>query len=179
MAARHAIPEASGFPWWVTTEGAEQTAALGRRLGEGLCGGEVILLYGPLGAGKTCLVQGLCRGLDITGEVVSPTFTLVNTYPGRLTVHHLDFYRLEPDTPLEDIGVMEILDEVADGRAVLAVEWPDPLLAELAGMEPVFTLLGLMGAGPRDRRWGLRGPDGVADDLAGRLGFAHREDESC
>ncbi len=112
-----------------TVRGPEQTMALGRRVADLLGGGEIVLLHGDLGAGKTCFVQGVCQALEVTGqEVVSPTFTLVNTYDGRLTVHHLDFYRVEPEHDLADIGVPEILDEVWDGRAVALIEWPAVLV---------------------------------------------------
>ncbi len=146
------IPAAEGFDHRRQTASAEETAALGAAFARRLRGGEVILLYGPLGAGKTCFVQGLCRGLDVTEEVTSPTFTLVNSYTGRLAVHHLDFYRIEPEADLGDIGVEEILDEVAAG-AVLVAEWPEPL-SEL--VPDRLELLALPGATPDIRDWYLR-----------------------
>jgi len=177
MAARHALPDPRLFPWRTTTASEALTEDLGRRLGLQLAGGEIILLHGDLGTGKTCLTRGICRGLGITGEIVSPTFTLVNTYPGRLTVHHLDFYRIEDDAPLEDIGIMEILDEVGDGRAVLVAEWPGPLLGELAGMESVHTWLGTAGEHGEERIWRLAGPQ--AADLAQALGLDAAREDPC
>lgn len=154
------LPEPGDFPCRVATASAAATFELGRRAAPLLRGGEVILLNGPLGAGKTCFIQGLCRGLDVTDEVVSPTFTLVNTYRGRLPVHHLDFYRVEQGDDLTDIGVPHLLDEVWDGRAVLLVEWPRPLLGELGAGQPRLELLALPGEGPDQRLWHLRGvPD--------------------
>ena len=107
-----------------TTESEEQTAAVARELAGGLAAGDVVLLTGDLGAGKTAFVRGLADGLGIdTGEVSSPTFTLVHEYGGgRLTLYHVDLYRLDR-AATEDLGLEEL--GVADG--VLAVEWPDRL----------------------------------------------------
>lgn len=103
----------------------EATQQLGRRLGELVRAGDVILLEGDLGAGKTSLAQGLAAGLGIECRVGSPTFTLVNQYRGRLPFHHLDLYRLEPGDA-ERSGFQEYWE---DGDGVVAIEWPDRLLA--------------------------------------------------
>lgn len=150
-------PAAEEFSHRLKVVSADETRDLGRQISELLKGGEILLLNGPLGAGKTCLIQGLCEGLAVTEEVVSPTFTLVNTYPGRLKVHHLDFYRVEEGDDLTDIGVPDILDEVWDGEAVLLVEWPEPLAAELSPDQPRVELLAVPGDGPDQRTWYLRG----------------------
>ena len=155
MSTGHVLPDAAGFPAGVTTDGPGGTAALGERVAGLVRGGEILLLHGGLGAGKTCFVQGLCRGLGVTGEVVSPTFTLVNTYEGRLRVHHLDFYRIAPTADLADIGVHDLLDEIADGGAVLAAEWPGPLLGVLGSL-PRFEILALQLASNEGREWRLR-----------------------
>jgi len=152
----HALPHPEAFSRKRVTDGPDATGDLGRRMSGCLRGGEIILLYGSLGAGKTCLVQGLCRELAVREEVVSPTFTLVNTYDGRLRVHHLDFYRLEPGHDLNDIGVPDLLDEVWDGSAVLLVEWPGPLLGELEADTPRIDLLVSPGAATDQRVWHLR-----------------------
>lgn len=152
----HDLPDASGFPAGVSTAGPAQTAALGAQAAGLLRGGEVLLLYGGLGAGKTCFVQGLCAALGVATEVVSPTFTLVNTYDGRLRVHHIDLYRLGEGDDLSDIGLPDLLDEVADGGAILAAEWPGPLLRAL-GSSPRLELLALPGPGGDRREWRLRG----------------------
>ena len=158
----HVIPGAEAFLCEVEVHGFEETMALGERVAALLKGGEIILLHGELGAGKTCFVQGLCRGLGITSEVVSPTFTLVNTYPGSLIVHHLDFYRVENDDSLDDIGVPDILDEVWDGSAVVLVEWPTPLLPHL-GADPRIELLAANTGDENSRTWYLRGNPDVPD----------------
>ena len=152
----HILPGSAAFSHECRTADETATRELGGRLADLLAGGEIILLYGDLGMGKTCLVQGLCTKLAVTEEVVSPTFTLVNTYSGRLRVHHLDFYRLDVGHSLQDIGVPEILDDIWAGEAVGLIEWPDPLIGEL-GPAPRLELLATPGAGSTERVWHLRG----------------------
>jgi tRNA threonylcarbamoyladenosine biosynthesis protein TsaE len=105
------------------TRSPEETQALGERLGQILQAGDVISLVGELGAGKTCLVQGLARGLGVPpGErVASPTFTIVNEHFGRLKLYHVDLYRLEERRELEEIGLVDYLE----GGGVAVVEWFD------------------------------------------------------
>ena len=150
------VPDPETFPRRRSVHGAPATLALGREVAHVLQGGEIVLLHGRLGAGKTCFCQGVCAGLGVDEYVVSPTFTLVNTYHGRLTVHHLDFFRVETGQSLADIGVPDLLDEVWDGGAVALVEWPLLLLPELAGTATLEFLV-TPGAGPDDRTWHLRG----------------------
>ena len=105
----------------------EETAAAGESLGRTLRPGDVVALYGELGSGKTCLVQGLVRGLGVSTGATSPTFVLVNEYRGRLPVHHVDAYRTSSLTELMDLGLLDLMG--ADG--VTLVEWADraePLL---------------------------------------------------
>ncbi len=152
-----ALPEADDFSLSLKVNGPGQTKALGQAAAELLSGGEIILLYGPLGAGKTCFSQGLCHALKVSDEVVSPTFTLVNTYiGGPWVVHHLDFYRVDPKHNLDDIGVPDILDEVFSGQAVTLIEWPEPVLTQLGADEPRIELLALPGDAPDERIWYLR-----------------------
>lgn len=156
MEPGHAVPEPDTFPAGVQTTGPGETFALGERAAALLRGGEVLLLHGGLGAGKTCFVQGLCSGLGVTAEVVSPTFTLVNTYEGRLRVHHLDFYRIGSTADLPDIGVPDLLDDVEDGGAIVVAEWPGPLVAALGSL-PRLEFLATVGGDPDRRLWQLRG----------------------
>lgn len=105
----------------VVTESEEQTAAAGERLAADLKPGDVVLLFGDLGAGKTAFVRGLARGLGASGdEVSSPTFTLVQEYTGRIQLFHVDLYRLEPGE-VDDLG----LDELVGGDGVVAIEWAE------------------------------------------------------
>jgi tRNA threonylcarbamoyladenosine biosynthesis protein TsaE len=104
------------------TDSPDRTRSLGAALGRLLAGDEVIHLRGGLGAGKTCFVQGLAEGLGAEGAAVSPTFTLVNLYPGRVRLAHVDLYRLGSPVEIERIGLEELL-----GAGVTAVEWADRL----------------------------------------------------
>jgi len=112
------------------TASEEETQAIARELSATLRAGDVVLLSGDLGAGKTTFVRGLAEGLGIDPrEVSSPTFTLVHEYRGDgLTLYHADLYRLQR-AATDDLGLEEI--GVKDG--VLAIEWPDRLTHELAG----------------------------------------------
>ena len=106
-----------------TSGGAERTFELGERVGERLAGGEILLLNGPLGAGKTVFVKGLAAGLGIdTDEVTSPSFTLVNHYRGgRLALYHLDLYRL--DEGAAAAHAVDLDDLLAEEAAVIVIEW--------------------------------------------------------
>lgn len=104
-----------------------ETLRIGRLLGAGLKGGDCVALTGELGAGKTCLTQGIANGLGVPGcyVVASPTFTLINEYPGKETaLYHLDFYRLTGFEDLEEIGYQEYLTR----GGVVVVEWAEKIL---------------------------------------------------
>jgi tRNA threonylcarbamoyladenosine biosynthesis protein TsaE len=105
------------------TATAEDTRAAGEALAGLLRARDAVILTGELGAGKTTLVQGVARGLDVTDPVVSPTFTLIREYRGRLDVGHVDVYRLDRVQDVADLG----LDELGGGEAVLLVEWGDAI----------------------------------------------------
>ena len=106
------------------THGEAETVALAAALGQTFRGGEVVLLSGELGTGKTAFVRGLARGIGIDpGEVVSPTFVLLTSHPGRLALHHADLYRLRGDGDDRELG----LEELPGSRGVLAVEWAERL----------------------------------------------------
>jgi tRNA threonylcarbamoyladenosine biosynthesis protein TsaE len=102
-------------------ETADDTLSVGEAFADLLRARDAVILTGELGAGKTTLVQGIARGLGVTDRVVSPTFTLVREYHGRLEVAHVDVYRLERIQDVMDLG----LEELGDGEAVLLVEWGD------------------------------------------------------
>lgn len=105
----------------IATRTARDTERLGARLGRLLAPGDVVLLEGELGAGKTTFARGVARGAGFTGRVSSPTFALAHVYKGkRLTVHHLDMYRLAGGDATE-VGVEDLLREP---RSVVVVEWP-------------------------------------------------------
>jgi tRNA threonylcarbamoyladenosine biosynthesis protein TsaE len=112
-----------------TCPAPEDTLALGDAIGRAARPGLTVLLQGPLGAGKTLLTKGIARGLGVPGwrYVTSPTFAIHNQYLGRLTLHHLDLYRLGDGGELEGTGVEELLY----GHDICVVEWPDSFLDEL------------------------------------------------
>ncbi len=106
----------------IVSHGVEQTRRLGAHLGRLLGPGDVILLEGDFGSGKTTFTQGIAKGLGIDSRYVnSPTFTLINEYKdGNLRLQHIDLYRLEGDEQLETLG----LEEYFEGDGVTVVEWP-------------------------------------------------------
>ena len=123
----------------VTSHSPEETQAVGERLGARLEGGAVIACVGALGAGKTCFLQGLARGLGVQSGVTSPTFVLVNQYRGRLPIYHVDAYRTESLTELLDLGIEEFLH----GDGVTVIEWADKLLPLLPQGTITVTITGL------------------------------------
>ena len=105
----------------VETHGPEETQELGRRLGAGARVGDLFLLEGGLGAGKTTLAQGIAWGAGVTGYAHSPTFVIVHEYAGRIPLYHVDLYRLENgDIEAHDLGIEDML---ADGACM--VEWSE------------------------------------------------------
>ena len=109
----------------LVTTSAEQTEAEGERIGAGLKVGDLVLLVGDLGAGKTTFVRGLARGTGADEVVASPTFQLVRIYKGRVQLAHVDLYRLESNAELRDLGLEELLDAGA-----VVVEWGEKLGAQ-------------------------------------------------
>jgi len=107
-----------------TTHSERETADLASALARGFRGGEVVLLSGELGAGKTAFVRGLARGLGASvDDVASPTFVLLTSYPASLVLHHADLYRLRGDGDEQELG----LEELPGPKGVLAVEWAERL----------------------------------------------------
>lgn len=103
--------------------GPEATFRLGETIGRCLKKGDIIALSGDLGSGKTCFTQGIAKGLDVLAayNVTSPTFTLMNEYPGRLKLYHLDVYRLSGPRDIEEIGY----EDYFYGPGVIVIEWAE------------------------------------------------------
>ena len=119
----------------VETASAEETEAEGERVGRTLEEGDLLLLVGPLGAGKTTFVRGLARGTGSDDQVASPTFVLVRNYHGRVVLAHVDLYRLDRAPELRDLGLDELLDQGA-----VVVEWGNRLDApgaRVVSIEPL------------------------------------------
>ncbi len=148
------LPSPDEFACCLRCDSPHATSALGERAATILRGGETVLLWGPLGAGKTLFAKGLCRGLGVTDEIVSPTFTLACRYEGRLVVHHLDFFRLDSEADLAEVGIDGVIEEVEGGNAVMVVEWPLLLLPLLPRR---VELLAMPGPGEQERLWRARG----------------------
>jgi tRNA threonylcarbamoyladenosine biosynthesis protein TsaE len=103
------------------TRSESETEEIAAELAGELKPGDVVALYGPLGAGKTSFVRGLAAGLHCVQAVRSPTFSLINEYSGPLPLYHFDFYRLDGAAEIDDLGWTDYLE--SDG--VLAIEWPE------------------------------------------------------
>ena len=122
-----------------------ETEELGARLSSVLPGGSVVAMYGDLGAGKTAFVRGMARGMGLDCRVSSPTFTIVNEYPGNPDLIHFDMYRLHGADELFDIGWEDYLRR----DAILAVEWSENVEDAFDGSEIVIRFEKLSGT---DRR---------------------------
>jgi tRNA threonylcarbamoyladenosine biosynthesis protein TsaE len=129
---------------WLATRSAAETARAGELLAELLEPGDVIALAGDLGAGKTCLVQGVARGLGVSEPVTSPTFNLLIVHRGRLTLNHFDLYRLEQSEQLEDLDFAGVLES----GGVSLIEWGDRFEGEL----PPGYLAAALNLRPEDAR---------------------------
>jgi len=134
----------------------EATRQIGQALGERLQAGDVVATIGELGAGKTCFLQGLVRGLGVTETATSPTFVLVNQYRGRLPVYHVDAFRIESLTELLDLG----LEELFYGEGVTVVEWADKLLPLLP---PHAITVRISGLGDEPREIAI---EGLSENIA-------------
>jgi len=105
----------------ILSSSPEQTQAIGRVLGARAQPGDVVLLVGELGAGKTCLAQGILWGLGVDEFARSPTFVMINEYEGSLPLYHIDLYRIDAEGEAADLG----LDEYLSGDGICVVEWPE------------------------------------------------------
>ena len=128
--------------WERITSSPEETQRVARDIGERCAGGEVILLIGELGAGKTCFTQGLAQGLDIDDYVHSPTFVMVGLYEGRRTLYHVDLYRIESFDEALELGVEEQLGD----DAVCVVEWADRAMGAFGESHMLVRLTDLGGS---------------------------------
>jgi tRNA threonylcarbamoyladenosine biosynthesis protein TsaE len=151
-----------------STTSVDDTRSLGAALAELARPGDVLVLAGDLGTGKTAFAQGFATGLGITEQVTSPTFILARSYEGRLRLHHLDVYRLDHLQEAEDLGLAELVDD----RGVTLIEWGDVIAPTLPPEHLEVRLA--YGAGTDDRSvrmaaagrsWGVR-----ADALRRLLG---------
>ena len=124
-----------GVDFRTVSNSPEETIEVGRRIGEGLRGGEVIGLCGALGSGKTHLVKGIAAGAGAVdcGQVTSPTFVIVNEYAGRLEIYHIDAYRLNSAAEFEMVG----FDDYCHAGSVVLIEWADKVESVLRGIDHI------------------------------------------
>jgi tRNA threonylcarbamoyladenosine biosynthesis protein TsaE len=137
------------------TSSADDTIALGERFADILQSGDIVALYGDLGAGKTHLVKGIACGLGLDpASVSSPTFTLINEYDGTLPLYHLDLYRIESLDEAERLG----LDDYLHGKGLCVIEWPE----RIESLLPSHTIrLGLTHLGSDQRRIEIKRSESV------------------
>ena len=146
----------------IITSNESETVSEGERLGRRLAPGAVVALYGELGAGKTAFTCGLAKGLGIEMSISSPTFTIVNEYPGDVPLFHFDMYRLETENELFDIG----WDDYLERDGVCAVEWSE----KAAGAFPPGTITVRMeNLGGDKRRLEISGEFPTGDSPAGLM----------
>lgn len=155
-----------------------ETRRIGAALG-GLCqAGDLILLEGDLGSGKTALTQGIGLGLGVVGTINSPTFTLVKEYTGRLSLYHFDLYRLDDLRQVDDLGI----DDYLEGGGVTVVEWAERVAAF---WPPRWLRVRLRATSARSRRLTFdgTGPRGrafcqAARQALGAAGSVHRRNDT-
>ncbi len=163
--------------WSCRSDSPAATARLGHALGRALVPGDFVALHGDLGTGKTVLVRGMARGLRVSARVPvrSPSFTLVNLYPGRLMLHHCDFYRLADAEELEALGFRDVMD----GEGAVVAEWAerggayvpaDHLAVRLVDAGPRERLLSFHAGGARAARLLAAFREQLAHDAVGRAG---------
>lgn len=144
----------------IKSESAEQTFAIGFAVGEKAGEGDVFALSGELGAGKTCFTGGLARGLGVGDQytITSPTFTLINEYPGRCRLYHFDVYRLNQIGELDDLGY----DEYVSGKGVVVIEWAEKITNALP---PESILISFAYVNENKRIISISGPRKRVQDL--------------
>jgi tRNA threonylcarbamoyladenosine biosynthesis protein TsaE len=148
----------------LTAERASDTRALAARIARVARPGDVVALYGDLGAGKTCFVQGFAAGLGVAATVTSPTFIMIGEHAGRLPLYHVDLYRTERLDEIRALGI----EELFDGDGVTVVEWAE----KAAPLLPSRTLhVRILGAGDEPRTIEVTGA-GAELDRALRLDSA-------
>lgn len=151
----------------VTSATPDETESIGAVIGRMLQPGQVVLLYGDLGAGKTQLARGMARGLGVDGPVTSPTFTLINEYQGRIPFYHSDLFRLSDPGQLVDLG----LDDYLYGEGATVVEWPE----RLGALRPGEYLAVTLQPTPTGRQLALSATGAGYEELLARVAEALEE----
>jgi tRNA threonylcarbamoyladenosine biosynthesis protein TsaE len=131
----------------ITSQSPEETQRFGALVGKYVTGGSVIALSGELGSGKTCLTQGIAKGLGVPEHlhVTSPTYVLVNEYPGSLRLFHLDLYRIDNVAQLDDVGI----DDILGSDDVAVIEWAEKMV-DMLPEERLFVTISIIDDETRD-----------------------------
>jgi tRNA threonylcarbamoyladenosine biosynthesis protein TsaE len=142
----------------IISRSPEETLHFGALLGKYVTKGSVIALSGELGSGKTCLTQGIAKGLGVPGHfyVTSPSFTLINEYPGLLRLFHVDLYRIDKISELDEMG----LDEMLESDSVTVIEWAEKI-ADMLPRERLSISLSIVDDRTRDLRVTASGQSAV------------------
>jgi tRNA threonylcarbamoyladenosine biosynthesis protein TsaE len=111
----------------IQTHSADETIALGRKLGARLCKGDIIAMQGTLAAGKTTITKGIADSLGVKDTITSPTFCLISEYEGKMPLYHMDVYRLDGAEDFINLGV----DDMLYGKGVCIIEWSEKVMTEL------------------------------------------------
>jgi tRNA threonylcarbamoyladenosine biosynthesis protein TsaE len=130
------------------THSPEETFSLGAEFSKQITPGTILCFKGDLGAGKTVCIKGICHGLGVSEHVTIPTFTLINVYYWLLPVYHFDFYRIQSEYELTDLGV----EEYFYGRGVCLIEWPEVIQSLLPKQHYEFRLKWEPSFGAEERR---------------------------
>lgn len=148
----------------IKTHSPDETILLGEAIGRGAGGGLVIALIGEMGSGKTKLTQGIAKGLGVPEDfrVTSPTFTLINEYPGRFFLYHFDLYRISGPDDLLDLGY----EEYFYGEGIVVLEWAERA-KNLLPTERIDVEISILGEDHRKFVFGFRG--GIFDSLASEI----------
>ena len=151
----------------IVSGSAERTRRIGLKIGQATAPGDVVLLVGPLGVGKTCLTQGVARGLGIEDYAMSPSFVLIREYRGRLPLYHIDFYRLDRLEEVAELG----LDDYLYGSGVCVIEWADKAL-EVLPEEHLLLQMQHVAANKRRLSFSPSGPR--YEEMVSQLGLGGR-----
>ena len=137
------------------SDSREKTLEMGRLIGAILESGDIVALIGELGSGKTCLTKGMAKGMGVAENVpvVSPTFTLINEYPGKIPLIHLDVYRLSGPRDLEDMGY----EEYFYGGGIIVIEWAEKI-RDILPAKTLFVSMRYLDENTREMI--LEGPEG-------------------
>lgn len=132
----------------VISRSEQETVEIGGRIAEHLIPGSIVALYGELGSGKTRIVQGICRRLEVADDVTSPSFTLINQYRGRLPVYHFDLFRIATEHEVLQLGY----EEYFFGEGVCVIEWAERMRGLLPEKRIDIRLQGFFEPGRENER---------------------------